>query len=89
LHHEDVGRSRETLLQEQVTLLAAGLGIEAADSVELIPAEVVRLAREGKTMKAIGLLRKRYRLGLLSAKRIVDAARTDDGARTKDAARIN
>jgi ribosomal protein L7/L12 len=77
LHQEDVGRSRETLLQEQITLLAAGLGIDAADAVEPIPHEVVRLAREGKTMKAIGLLRKRYRLGLLSAKRIVDAARTN------------
>jgi ribosomal protein L7/L12 len=77
LHQEDVGRSRETLLQEQITLLAAGLGIEASDAVEPIPPEVVRLAREGKTMKAIGLLRKRYRLGLLSAKRIVDAARTN------------
>ena len=65
------------LLQEQVTLLAAGLGIEAADAVEPIPPEVVRLAREGKTMKAIGLLRERYRLGLLCAKRIVDAARTN------------
>jgi hypothetical protein len=75
LHQEDVGRSRETLLQEQVTLLAAGLGIEVADAVEPIPPEVVQLAREGKTMKAIGLLRKRYRLGLLCAKRIVDAAR--------------
>ena len=77
MHQEDVGRSRETLLQEQITLLAAGLGIDAANAVEPIPPEVVRLAREGKTMKAIGLLRKRYRLGLLSAKRIVDAARTN------------
>jgi ribosomal protein L7/L12 len=37
----------------------------------------VRLAREGKTMQAIRLLRKQHGLGMVSAKRIVDAARAD------------
>ena len=77
MHQEDVGRSRELRLEEQLRLLAAGLGIEADDAAESIPPEVVDLAREGKNMQAIRLLRKRHRLGLLSAKRIVDAARVD------------
>jgi hypothetical protein len=37
----------------------------------------VRLAREGKTMQAIRLLRKQHGLGMVSANRIVDAARAD------------
>jgi large subunit ribosomal protein L7/L12 len=64
-------------LEEQVRLLAAGMGIEADDPAESIAPEVVALAREGKTMQAIRLLRKQHGLGLLSAKRIVDAARAE------------
>jgi ribosomal protein L7/L12 len=64
-------------LEEQVRLLAAGMGIEADDPAESIGPEVVALAREGKTMQAIRLLRKQHGLGLLSAKRIVDAARAE------------
>jgi ribosomal protein L7/L12 len=37
----------------------------------------VRLARDGKTLQAIRLLRKEHGLGMVSAKRIVDAARGD------------
>ena len=37
----------------------------------------MQLAREGKTMQAIRLLRKQHGLGMVSAKRIVDAARRE------------
>jgi ribosomal protein L7/L12 len=59
-------------LARQVRLLAAGLGI-AEDGTPPVPAEVIRLAREGQSIKAIKLLRKERKLGLLEAKRIVDA----------------
>jgi ribosomal protein L7/L12 len=56
-------------------LLAAGLGIDVPDPAASIAPEAVQLAREGKTMQAIRLLRKQHGLGMVSAKRIVDAAR--------------
>jgi ribosomal protein L7/L12 len=61
-------------LTQQVRLLAAGLGIDGAvDPEDVVPADVLQLASEGHAMKAIRQLRKARRLGLLEAKRIVDA----------------
>ena len=60
-------------MEEQARLLSAGLGLEPADVVESIRPEIVRLAREGKTIQAIRLLRKEG-IGMVSAKRIVEAA---------------
>ena len=65
------------LLEEQVRLLAAGLGIDVPDPTVSIAPEAVRLAREGKTMQAIRLLRKQHGLGMVSARRIVEAARRE------------
>jgi ribosomal protein L7/L12 len=59
-------------LEQQVRLLAAGLGIREG-ATPPVPAEVIELANEGHTMKAIKRLRKERGLGLLQAKRIVDA----------------
>jgi ribosomal protein L7/L12 len=64
--------------EEQARLLAAGLGLRA-DMTPPVPAEVIRLARDGKSIPAIKLLRKERKLGLLEAKRIVDAAAEDGG----------
>jgi ribosomal protein L7/L12 len=69
-------RSREALLEEQVSLLAAGYGIQAQDPVQVIPPGVLRLAREGETIQAIRALRK-LGMGMVSAKRVVDAASGD------------
>jgi ribosomal protein L7/L12 len=64
----------EQRLTQQVRLLAAGLGIDArTDPEDVVPADVLQLASDGHTLKAIRQLRKARRLGLLEAKRIVDA----------------
>ena len=61
-------------LEEQVRLLAAGLGLRVDDPSEVIPAEVVALARNGQQAEAVKALRRTTKLGLVEAKRIVDAA---------------
>jgi ribosomal protein L7/L12 len=61
-------------LEEQVRLLAAGLGLRVADPSEAIPAEVIALARTGQQAEAVKALRSTTKLGLVEAKRIVDAA---------------
>jgi ribosomal protein L7/L12 len=61
-------------LTRQVRLLAAGLGIVGVtDPEDVVPADVIQLASDGHTIKAIRRLRKARRLGLREAKRIVDA----------------
>ena len=59
-------------LHERVRVLAAGLGVDEA--FEVSP-EVRRHAAAGETVKAIRELRRqtRSRVGLLAAKRMVDA----------------
>jgi hypothetical protein len=74
MHDEYGSRSREALLEEQVRLLAAGLGLKPGDLVDSIPRDAVRVAREDKTILAIRLLRKAG-VGMVSAKRIVDRER--------------
>jgi hypothetical protein len=54
-------------------VLAAGLGLQVEDPASVIPAEVLKLARDGKQVEAIRMLRKAG-CGLVAAKRIVDAA---------------
>ena len=61
----------------QARLLAAGLGIDD-DDPPAIPADVIALAREGESIQAIRLLRRHRGLGLLQAKRIVDAVTAPD-----------
>jgi ribosomal protein L7/L12 len=62
----------------QAHLLAAGLGITDVPPSEAIPAEVIALAREGQAIEAIRRLRKLRGLGLLQAKRVVDAIPAED-----------
>ena len=66
--------NRAAQLEQQVRLLAAGLGFRPDDPGNAVPADVVALAREGRQLEAIKTLRKSRRLGLVRAKRIVDAA---------------
>jgi len=65
---------RVTQLEQQVRLLAAGLGFRPDDPGHAIPAEVIALARQGRGLDAIKALRESRRIGLVRAKRIVDAA---------------
>jgi urease gamma subunit len=60
-------------LEQQVRLLAAGLGLQVEDPASVIPAEVLKLARDGKQAEAVRVLRKAG-FGLVAAKRVVDAA---------------
>ena len=61
-------------LEEQVRLLAAGLGLRVDDPTDAIPAEVLALARDRKQVEAVKALREARQLGLVEAKLIVDAA---------------
>jgi len=53
-------------------MLAAALGMDDVAPEDAIPAEVIDLARAGKQIPAIRLLRKQRGLGLLAAKRVID-----------------
>jgi ribosomal protein L7/L12 len=64
----------------QARLLAAGLGLDDdIPPTEAIPAEVIDLARTGEWIPAIRLLRQLRGLGLLQAKRVVDAVTAGEG----------
>jgi ribosomal protein L7/L12 len=67
-------RDQVKALEEQVRLLAVGLGVEVDDPRTVIGSEVVALARSGKQVQAVKALRRSRKLGLVAAKRIVDAA---------------
>jgi ribosomal protein L7/L12 len=62
-------------LEQQVRLLAAALELQVDDPADVISGEVVALARAGQQPEAVRLLRKTTGLGLIEAKRVVDAAR--------------
>jgi hypothetical protein len=70
-HHEHV-----RALEGQVRLLAAGLRLEVDDPRSVISSEVLSLARAGKPVEAVRALRESGPVGLVAAKRIVDAARS-------------
>jgi ribosomal protein L7/L12 len=62
-------------LEEQVRLLGGALNIEVTDPRAVVSAQVLALARDGKTFEAVRRLRKETGVGLVQAKRVVDAAR--------------
>jgi ribosomal protein L7/L12 len=66
--------TRHARLERQVRLLAAGLEIAVQDPERVVQDEVVELAREGKHVEAVRELRRSTGLGLIAAKRVVDAA---------------
>jgi ribosomal protein L7/L12 len=69
-----------TDLAFQACLLTAALGFD--DDVppsEAIPSEVIDLARSGESLQAIRRLRKLRGLGLLQAKRVIDAIEAGAG----------
>jgi ribosomal protein L7/L12 len=59
-------------LHQRIRVLAAGLGVAATFEV---PPDVRRLAKEGETVRAVKELRRAtsFQLGLVAAKRMVDA----------------
>jgi ribosomal protein L7/L12 len=59
-------------LEEQVGLLSERLGLPFDDPAAGMPAEVVELARSGKTIQAIKLYRELTGVGLGEAKDFVD-----------------
>ena len=67
-------RSEIEVLREQVRVLSAGLGLEGEFHV---PADVRAHAEAGRTVEAIRELRRQApgRLGLIPAKRMIEALR--------------
>jgi ribosomal protein L7/L12 len=61
----------------QASLLAAALGIDGVPVTESVPPDVIALAREGRTIEAIRRLRRARGLGLVQAKRVVDAIQAE------------
>jgi len=60
-------------LEQQIRLLAAGLGLQVEDPACVVPAEALALVSDGQRVEAVRLLR-RAGFGLVAAKRVVDAA---------------
>jgi ribosomal protein L7/L12 len=58
---------------------ATDLGFDDIPPSEAIPSDVIDLARSGDALQAIRRLRKLRGLGLLQAKRVVDAIEAGEG----------
>jgi ribosomal protein L7/L12 len=76
--------ARTESLKRDVRLLAAAVGVVVDGSGPVIPIEVVELAQDGRRTEAIRRLRATHRVGLVAAKRIVEAAAAESPAHRRD-----